>query len=62
MLDGDDFDQNSSLENLVYDPVVPPAGTVFAGELEPQGLADSVRVLSERTVDELHDRSRDREW
>ena len=53
MLDRDDFDLNSRLEDLVDDPVVPSAGTAFAGELEPQGLADSVRILSERTVDEL---------
>ncbi len=62
VLDRDDFNLNSRLEDLVDDPVVPPAGTAFAGEPEPQWLADSVRVLSERTVDELHDRRRDREW
>ena len=50
VLHRDDFDLNSRLEDLVDDPVVPSAGTAFAGELEPQRLADSVRVLGERTM------------
>ena len=49
VLDRDYFDLNSRLEDLVNDPVVPSAGTSLAGELEPQGLADLLRVLSERT-------------